>query len=88
MEFSGHIFENLIKIRLVEAELFHADGRTDAPTDRQADMTKLIVAFRNFAKAPKNNKGNQLGAYASLTSVANITYQLGIPKTRGKKFLY
>ena len=27
------------------AELFHADGRTDT--------TKLIVAFRNFANAPK-----------------------------------
>ena len=25
--------------------MFHADGRTD--------MTKLIVAFRNFPKAPK-----------------------------------
>jgi len=23
-------------------------------TDRQTDMTKLIVTFRNFAKAPKN----------------------------------
>ena len=23
-------------------------------TDRQADMTKLVVAFRNFANAPKN----------------------------------
>jgi hypothetical protein len=34
----------------VGAELFHADGRTDGRTD----MTKLIVAFRNFAKAPKN----------------------------------
>ena len=32
------------------AELFHADRRTD----RQADMAKLIVAFRNFANAPKN----------------------------------
>ena len=29
-----------MKIRLVAAELFDADGRTD--------MTKLIVAFRNF----------------------------------------
>jgi hypothetical protein len=28
------------------AELFHADRRTD--------MTKLVVAFRNFANAPKN----------------------------------
>jgi len=34
-----------MKIRLVEAELFHADRRTD--------MTKLIVAFRNSANAPK-----------------------------------
>jgi len=31
-----------MKIRPVEAELFHADGRTD--------MVMLIVAFRNFAK--------------------------------------
>jgi hypothetical protein len=29
-------------------ELFHADGRTH--------MTKLIVAFRNFANVPKNCK--------------------------------
>jgi hypothetical protein len=35
-----------IKIRPVGAELFHADGQTD--------KTKLIVAFRNFAKANKN----------------------------------
>ena len=36
---------NLMKIRPVGAELFHADGRTD--------ITKLIVASRNFANAPK-----------------------------------
>jgi len=34
-----------MKIRPVEAELFHADRRTDGRTD----MTKLIVAFLNFA---------------------------------------
>jgi t-SNARE complex subunit (syntaxin) len=28
---------------------FHEDGRTD--------VTKLIVAFRNFSKAPKNAEG-------------------------------
>jgi len=40
---------NFMKIRLLEIELFHAvDGRTD----RQTDMTKLIVDYRNFAKAP------------------------------------
>jgi hypothetical protein len=32
-----------MKIRQVGTELFHVDGRTD--------MTKLIVAFRNFANA-------------------------------------
>jgi len=37
-----------MKIRSVRAELFHADGRTH--------MTKLTVAFRNFANAPKNYK--------------------------------
>jgi len=36
---------NLIKIRPVDAELLHADGRTD--------MMKLIVAFRSCANAPK-----------------------------------
>ena len=35
-----------MKIRPKAGELFHADGQTD--------MTKLVVAFRNFAKAPKN----------------------------------
>jgi len=37
-----------MKIRSVGAELFHVDGRTDL----RRDMTKLIVAFRNFANAP------------------------------------
>jgi Fe-S-cluster formation regulator IscX/YfhJ len=47
------------QIRAVGAELFHADGRTDGRTDRQTDMTKLIVAFRNFANAPKNDSSSQ-----------------------------
>ena len=38
-----------MKIRPVGAELFHADGRMDGRTD----MTKLTVAFRNFANVPK-----------------------------------
>jgi hypothetical protein len=33
-----------MKIRPVEAQLFHADGMTNT--------TKLIVAIRNFANAP------------------------------------
>jgi hypothetical protein len=37
-----------MKIHLAGAELFHADGQTD--------MMRLIVAFRNFAIAPKNKR--------------------------------
>ena len=51
LEISRQIFENtkvliFVEVRPVGAELFRADGRTD--------MAKLIVAFRNFARAPKN----------------------------------
>jgi hypothetical protein len=35
-----------MKIRPVEAELFHVD--------RQTHVTKLVVAFRIFANAPKS----------------------------------
>ena len=37
-----------MKILAVGAELFHANARTD----RQTDMTKLMVAFRNFSETP------------------------------------
>jgi len=59
LEFSGHIFKknsqisNFKKIRAVGAELFRSDGWTDGRQDRQTDMTKLILAFRCFAKAQK-----------------------------------
>ena len=29
---------------------------TDRHTDRRTDMTKLLVAFRNFANAPNNRQ--------------------------------
>ena len=38
---------NFKKLQVVGVELFHAE--------KQRDMTQLIVAFRNFVKAPKNN---------------------------------
>jgi hypothetical protein len=40
---------NLMKIRPVEVELFHAERRSD----RLTHMKILIVAFRDFVKAPK-----------------------------------
>jgi hypothetical protein len=40
---------NFMKISLVGTDLFHEDGRTD----RQTDMSKLIVVFLSFANGPK-----------------------------------
>ena len=40
-----------MKIRPLGAELFHEDGKTE----KQIYVMKVIVTFRNFAKAPKNS---------------------------------
>jgi hypothetical protein len=42
-----------MKICLVGAELFHADGRTGGLKECQADMTKLTVTFLNIDKVSK-----------------------------------
>jgi len=50
-----------MKICPLGAELFYVDGRTDGRTEEWTDgrtnrwtnMTKLTVAFRNFANGPK-----------------------------------
>ena len=53
LEFSRHIFETYSNIK------FHknlSSGSRVVPcgrTDRRTDMTKLVVAFRNFANAPE-----------------------------------
>jgi hypothetical protein len=55
LEFPWQIFEkkaqisSFNKIHSVGADFFLADRRTD-----RQDMTKLIAAFRNCAKAPKS----------------------------------
>ena len=55
LEFSQHIFEkrsqisNFTKIRPAGAEFFHANKRTEG----WSDITKLMVAFCKFAKAPR-----------------------------------
>jgi hypothetical protein len=46
-EFYRHIFEKYSDIK------FHENP--SVLTDRQTDVTKLIVAFRNFATAPETN---------------------------------
>jgi len=42
-----------MKIRPMGAELFHADRRTDGRTDTHDEAT-VIIAFRKFTNAPKN----------------------------------
>ena len=46
------------------AELFHMDGQRD----RLRDVTKLIVAFRNFVTAPTNISST------SLEMTSNVVY--------------
>jgi hypothetical protein len=53
-----------MKIRPLGAELFHADEQTE--------MAKLIVAFRNFAKAPKKN----LACYSLEVTILNMYHQV------------
>jgi hypothetical protein len=51
--FSRQIFEKYSKIKFHENP---SSGSTVIRADRQTDMTELIVAFRNFAKARKNRE--------------------------------
>ena len=41
-----------MKMRPASAELFNTEGRTDG----RADITKLIIAFRNFSRKRLNMK--------------------------------
>jgi len=46
-DFRRILISNIAKLHTVGTEFFHADRRTD--------MTRLVVAFRNFVNAPKND---------------------------------
>jgi hypothetical protein len=60
-----------MKILPKGVELFHADERTD----RQTDVTKLIVAFHNFTNAPKN-KGMSTIKLGYLEKIQYIKFTL------------
>jgi hypothetical protein len=49
------------------------DGRTDGHTYFHADMTKLIVAFRNLANAPE--KALEVFPLGSQTPITSNGYQ-------------
>jgi hypothetical protein len=65
LEFYRHIFEKYSKYQISRKSI-HADGRTDGRTD----VTKLIVAFRNFAKSPETNT-----MYESYELLKNIDFE-------------
>ena len=59
VESSRQIFEKFQNIKFHENPFSGSQvvpcGGTDGRTDRQTDVTQLIVAFRNFANAHKND---------------------------------
>jgi hypothetical protein len=61
-----------MKILLLGAEFFHAYGETDGQTDRQTDMTKLVVAFHNFANVPKDEMYQ--ASWKNLNNISHILY--------------
>jgi hypothetical protein len=71
LEFSQQDFEknnktpNFMKIRPVAAELFDTDG----------DMTKLIVALRNFAYAPIKLQPSTMSLRGARKSEKRRTFQ-------------
>ena len=60
---------NFTKIRLVGVELFHADMQMDG----QTNISKLVVAFRYFAKVPKT-PSTQLYIYYLVHSYKDISF--------------
>ena len=73
-----------MKIRPVGVQLFYeeertdgrTDGRTDKRTDGQTNITKLIVAFRNFVNTPKSDKNHLL-----FNIISHLMYASTEPKT-------
>jgi hypothetical protein len=55
-EFSWQIFEKVSNIKFQQNPSSGSRVVPYGQTGRQTDMTKLIVAFHNFANAPKNTK--------------------------------
>jgi len=60
LEFSRQIFEKYSNIIFYEYPSVGSRITPRGQTGGQTDMTKLIVAFRNFVNAPKNyDKGDK-----------------------------
>jgi hypothetical protein len=65
LEFSREIFEEHSNIKFRENP---SNGSRVVPYGRR-DMTKLIVAFRNFTNSPKKAVGGRGGLYSTAHNV-------------------
>ena len=54
LEFSQQIFEKSSNVKVHQNPSSGSRVVSRGRTDRRTEMTKLIVAFRNFANAPKD----------------------------------
>jgi hypothetical protein len=59
---------NLMEIRLVGADMFLEDGRTD----RQTDMTKVIIAFRNLRTCLKTFQESRFSISLQLSDIRHV----------------
>ena len=55
LKFSRQIFRKILKYQ-ISWKFVQRDASCSMRTDWRTDMKKLIVAFRNFANAPKNDR--------------------------------
>jgi len=67
LEFSQHILEKCSIIKFHENPSSGSRVVPRVQTDGRTEMTKLIVAFRNFANAPKNGSDSYLRAFIHVT---------------------
>ena len=82
LEFAQHIFEIYLNIKFRENTSSGSSVIPYGRTDGRTDMTRLIVAFRNFANAPKNKiwfSGN-LGPAHNSTSCNYLQQKHSTPK--------
>jgi hypothetical protein len=92
-EFSRHVFTKYSDIRFHEIRPLRAESRVVScgQTEGRTDITKLIAAFRNFAKAPKNDLNISITWSITLGGGGNRPWLLAIYEAvnveRGERWL-
>jgi hypothetical protein len=69
--FAKHTFVKFLENGPIGAEFFHSDRKMD-------DITKLIIAFRNFANTPNNTNATKNNSAYSLYECHTVSYVMEI----------